>query len=88
MSIQVVFKNVDRSPTLVEFIEKKSKELMQRLDQSSTITYYVEKLANGLRISLRLADNGTFKQAQVVRSNAYDAVGGAVKKMKRQINHK
>lgn len=88
MSVQVVFKNLDRSPTLVEFIEKKSKELVERLDPSSTIYYYIEKLSNGLKISLRLADHGKFMEAKVVKSNAYDGVGSAVKKIKRQINHK
>lgn len=88
MSIQVVFKNVDHSPTLVEFIEKKSKELLDRLDPSSKLSYYVEKLSNGLKISLRLADHGKFLEARVVRSNAYDGVGSAVKKMRKQLNHK
>lgn len=86
MSIHVVFKNCDRSSTLVEFIEKKSKELFERVNPSSTIYYYIEKLTNGLKISLRLTENGKYREAKVVRSNAYDGVGSAVKKIRKQID--
>lgn len=88
MSIRVIFKNLDRSSTLVEFIEKKSRELAEKLDPSSTIYYYIEKLSNGLKISLRLGEKGKYLEAKAISSNAYDGVGSALKKMTRQINHK
>ncbi len=85
MSIQVVFKNLDRSETLVEFIEKHSEKFLKLIDPNSNLTYYIEKLAHGLKVSLQLNEHGKHFQAQVVKSNAYDGIGGALKKMRRQV---
>ncbi len=87
MSIQVIFRNVDRSPTLVSFIEKKTQRLYDLVKPNSNLYCYIEKLAHGLKISLSLDQNGRHYQAAAIRSNAYDGVGSVVRKVKRQLDH-
>ncbi|MFZ4714738.1 MAG: HPF/RaiA family ribosome-associated protein [Bacteriovoracaceae bacterium] len=85
MSIQVVFKNLDRSDSLVQFIEKQSAKIMKFVKPSARITYYIEKLSNGLKVSLQLDEYGKHFEAQAINSNAYAGIDGALKRMNRQL---
>lgn len=88
MTVKVVFKNLDRSNALVDFIEKKSEGLMRFLNPSAHITYYVEKLAHGLKVMLSVDEQGCHYQAATVKSNAYDGIGGVNKRLSRQLSDK
>lgn len=86
MSINIVFKNLDRSGSLVEFIESQTNKIKTFLDPNDRLTYYVEKLSNGLKVSLQLDHYGKHFQAAAVKSNAYDGTMNVVKKVRRQLS--
>ena len=86
MTVKVVFKNLDRSNSLVEYIEKKSQTLFKFLNPTANITYYVEKFAHGLKVMLAVDEKGKHFQAVAIKSNVYDGVGGVNKRITRQLS--